>query len=292
MKVMIATDGSIHSENAARALSHFPFKEPLELHIIAVHYHPDAPFPESFLQGNPDLYEDAMRARLRKACDTIAAILDGQAASISSTVLDGHPGETLVDAAESRQIDLIVVGALGHSSFDRILLGSVSDFVATHAKSSVLIVRDSLPGNLREQPLHICYAYDGSKKCQAAIEDIARFAWHPTSKVDLVSIVRVPEVYSDIPIPIDTSELRAKAKLELQDGATRAKALTSNIATHIQESNHVGDAIVHFCKLQGTQLLLVGDTGRGIVGRFFLGSVSRYVIREGTCSVWIGRRRP
>jgi nucleotide-binding universal stress UspA family protein len=291
MKVMIATDGSAHAENAARYLARLPHKEPLELHIVAVHYHPDAPFTETILKANPDLYDDAQRARLRKACDTLAALFDRQKVAISSSILDGHPGETLVQAAESKQVDLLVLGAVGHSSFERILLGSVSDFVATHAKCSVLIVRNTLPDNLSDHPLNLCYGYDGSERCQAALVDISRLAWSPTTKVDLLNVIRLPEVYSDIPIPIDTTELRAKAELELQAGAAKAKSLTNNIATHILESNHIGDALVHFCKVHGNHLLLVGDTGRGILGRFFLGSVARYVIREGACSVWIGRKR-
>jgi nucleotide-binding universal stress UspA family protein len=290
MKAMIATDGSLHAEKAARFFSHLPHQEPLELLIVAVNYVQEIHGTPEILGAIDQIYVDD-KTRLLKACETIAAMFDGALVEIESLVLDGHPGETLVKIAESRKIDLVVMGAVGHSTFDRLLLGSVSDFVATHTKSSVLIVRNTLLDHLYDHELKICYAYDGSKRCKAALEDISRFDWRPTMRVDLVSVIRLPEIYSDIPIPVDTTALRAKASHELEQGLAAAKVLTENVATHIRDSDHVGDALVQFCKHNENNLLLVGDTGRGILGRFLLGSVSRYALREGSCSVWIGRKR-
>jgi nucleotide-binding universal stress UspA family protein len=290
MKVMIATDGSLHAEKAARFFSHLPHRELLELLIVAVNYAPEIHGTVEVL-GAVEQINANDKERLVKACETIAAMFDGAMAKVESLILDGHPGETLVDLAESRQIDLVVMGAVGHSTFDRLLLGSVSDFVATHTASSVLVVRNTLLDHLYDHELKICYAYDGSKRCRAALEDMSQFNWLPTMRVDLVNVIRLPQIYSDIPIPIDTTDLRAKAGLELEQGKIAARALTENIATHIRESDHVGDALVQFCKHNENNLLLIGDTGRGIMRRFLLGSVSRYVLREGSCSVWIGRSR-
>ena len=38
--------------------------------------------------------------------------------------------------------DLIVVGSQGHGAFSRLVLGSVSQYLTTNAKCSVLIARD------------------------------------------------------------------------------------------------------------------------------------------------------
>ncbi len=287
---MIATDGSLHAEKAARFFCHLPHQEPLELLIVAVNYIPVIHGSPEILGAMDQVYVDD-KGRLLKACETIAEMFDGALVKMESLILDGHPGEALLEVAESRDIELIVMGAMGHSTFDRLLLGSVSDFVAAHTKCSILIVRNTLLDHLYDHELKICYAYDGSTRCKAALEDISRFDWRPTMRVDLVNVVRLPEIYSDIPIPIDTTELRAKAGIELEQGAVATKALTDNVATHIRESDHVGDTLVQFCKHHENNLLLVGDTGRGIVGRIILGSVSRYVLREGACSVWIGRKR-
>ena len=58
---------------------------------------------------------------------------------ITATVAEGHPSLVLVD--ESTSAGLVVVGSRGHGEFAGMLLGSVSEFVATHAHCPVVIVR-------------------------------------------------------------------------------------------------------------------------------------------------------
>jgi nucleotide-binding universal stress UspA family protein len=53
----------------------------------------------------------------------------------------GSPAETILKVAQKAEVDLIVVGSRGLSSVQRFLLGSVSDDVSIHARSSVLIVK-------------------------------------------------------------------------------------------------------------------------------------------------------
>jgi nucleotide-binding universal stress UspA family protein len=53
----------------------------------------------------------------------------------------GDPAEALIAVAERENADLIVVGSKGVTSSTRFLLGSVAAKVASHAPSSVLIVR-------------------------------------------------------------------------------------------------------------------------------------------------------
>jgi nucleotide-binding universal stress UspA family protein len=46
-----------------------------------------------------------------------------------------------VNASEELAADLVIVGSHGRSEVDRILLGSVSSFVVSHSKVSVMVVR-------------------------------------------------------------------------------------------------------------------------------------------------------
>lgn len=56
-----------------------------------------------------------------------------------------RPGESTVeqitDYADREKIDLIVIGTRGLGGFKRLLLGSVSSGVVSHAPCSVLVVR-------------------------------------------------------------------------------------------------------------------------------------------------------
>jgi nucleotide-binding universal stress UspA family protein len=54
---------------------------------------------------------------------------------------EGDPADAILDVAEERGCDLIVVGNKGMSGAKRFLLGSVPNKVSHHAPCSVLIVR-------------------------------------------------------------------------------------------------------------------------------------------------------
>ncbi len=59
---------------------------------------------------------------------------------IGTLVLEGHPAPVLTE--QSKTASLIVVGSRGRGEFAGMLLGSVSEFLSTHAHCPVLIVRD------------------------------------------------------------------------------------------------------------------------------------------------------
>lgn len=60
---------------------------------------------------------------------------------ISREVAQGHPARALLDAAESSNADLLVVGNRGHGGFAEALLGSVSQHCVHHARCPVVVVR-------------------------------------------------------------------------------------------------------------------------------------------------------
>jgi universal stress protein E len=58
----------------------------------------------------------------------------------------GRPEYAILEAARRERSDLVVVGSRGLSGVARVLLGSVSEYVATHAHCSVLVVRPGAAG--------------------------------------------------------------------------------------------------------------------------------------------------
>ena len=65
----------------------------------------------------------------------------GPGSSVEPTlaIIEGHPA--LVLDHESRTASLLVVGSRGHGEFIGMLLGSMSEFLATHARCPVVIIR-------------------------------------------------------------------------------------------------------------------------------------------------------
>jgi nucleotide-binding universal stress UspA family protein len=70
-----------------------------------------------------------------------AAEIEEQGVEISTFAREGDPADAILDVAEERGADLIVVGNRGMTGAKRFLLGSVPNKVSHHAPCSVLIIR-------------------------------------------------------------------------------------------------------------------------------------------------------
>jgi nucleotide-binding universal stress UspA family protein len=104
--------------------------------------------PQSSVLGHP-YYERHLSDDLRKGREVIAeATQAAAAAGIESEgdVLEGDAADELVSLADSRDVDLIVIGSRGYGALAGALLGSVSREVVQHANVPVLVAkRRALP---------------------------------------------------------------------------------------------------------------------------------------------------
>lgn len=288
MKVLLATDGSALSEEAAALLAHLPHSGRLELDVLSVcqaaHVHGSSEVV-SWIARN----RDAERQSAELACSRVTKMFEGADAKIQCVTKDGHAGQEIVKHAEEMAADLIVLGAEGHSAISRMLLGSVSDFVATHAGCSVLVVRPTHRNTSDHKALRLCIAHDGSNASRFATQQLTEFVWRENCRIQIVSILSYPIAYTEIPIQIDMEPLRAAITKSAEAEANVLKKLSPNVDMHVIEAQHVGDAIVRFAERNDSDIILLGSTGQGLVGRVFLGSVANYVLRHSRCSVWIAR---
>jgi nucleotide-binding universal stress UspA family protein len=148
MKILLATDGSSFSRKAVEKCCEFVnFGEQSEIKIISTveRISPMAAEPFAISADYYIQVEDHLRKAAKEAVSEaekmIAEKCAGKNVSVSSEVFTGNVKQSIVDEAKKFGADLIIVGSHGYGFFDRMLLGSVSDFVAHHAPCSVLIVR-------------------------------------------------------------------------------------------------------------------------------------------------------
>jgi nucleotide-binding universal stress UspA family protein len=93
-----------------------------------------------------EMAED-MHAEQRKTAeenlDQVKASLAKEGVTaVTTLVVDGPPGDAILDVAEQIGADLIVMATHGRSGLGRALLGSVADHVVRHSKKeAVLLVR-------------------------------------------------------------------------------------------------------------------------------------------------------
>ena len=82
------------------------------------------------------------KRRATEALDKAAERLRQAMPNVTTRLREGRDeGEEILKAASEFDAHLVVVGATGRSGIERFLLGSVSNRIAHHASSSVLVVR-------------------------------------------------------------------------------------------------------------------------------------------------------
>jgi len=87
----------------------------------------------------------AMNAR-EEVDNTLAAAAElarGLGVEVNVFARQGDPADSILDVAEERGADLIVIGNKGLTGAQRFLLGSVPNKISHHAPCSVLIIRTS-----------------------------------------------------------------------------------------------------------------------------------------------------
>ncbi|MEZ5559372.1 MAG: universal stress protein [Pseudomonadales bacterium] len=143
-KILVAVDGSEHSQKALEFASQLAAKFQGRLHIVHV---PQGPVSDRvmFLGGasvtlhaTPSELEDAGRSLL-EASRRIAE--QAGVAHVETRVLGGDPADAIIADARDISADVIVLGSRGLGDLGGLLLGSVSHQVNHRAPCTCITVR-------------------------------------------------------------------------------------------------------------------------------------------------------
>jgi|ERR1043165_8872084 nucleotide-binding universal stress UspA family protein len=129
-RVLLATDGSKISVQAAHAVAVRPWPEGSEFRVISVE--------EPWAVRSSKLRQE--RAA-QEAVSNAEQVLGSAGFNATVAVLFGKAKETILEDAKRWAADLIVVGSHGRRGVRRFFLGSVSEAVAMNAHCSVVVVR-------------------------------------------------------------------------------------------------------------------------------------------------------
>lgn len=152
-KILVAIDGSDHSMKAADLALEMAKKESISHHKIGTELTAltvlDVSKPRRFLSsfivaptyGLRELEEE--RNAAKGWMDAVRKKAEERKIPFRSEIIEGlvSAEATIVDYAESHQIDLIVVGTRGRTGFSKVLLGSVASRVVEYAHCSVIVVK-------------------------------------------------------------------------------------------------------------------------------------------------------
>jgi nucleotide-binding universal stress UspA family protein len=142
-KILVAVDGSGNSNRAARAAITLCEGIGAELSVVQA-----IPRPQSrgmnvrlgpLLQ---DYYTSSIK-EAEKSVQNVVMSAKKRGLKVTGELLKAPNStvEAILNYAETRGIDLIVVGTRGLGGFTKLIMGSVSTGIVNHASCSVLIVR-------------------------------------------------------------------------------------------------------------------------------------------------------
>ena len=286
MNIMLAVDGSEHSQAAANLLKDLPLQQESSIAVLAVLIPRDA----------------SNHAVLEQALEDTKQLLGDVKPTVRTELLTGYPAEQISEYAAKHVPDLIILGAKGRRATLGILLGGVVQQIVEYAEDPVLVVRAPYSGLRR-----ILLISDGSIHSQRAAHYLGRFPIPASAEL------RVMHVLPPIPSPAliarswpagseamaplpsyETEEMLAKqAEDEERQGNVILEETLKILDKYGIEASSVllrGDAateIIEYTKENQIDLIMTGSRGLSQMRRLLLGSLSRKLVHYAGCSVLI-----
>ena len=138
--IMVAVDGSHEAELAFEKGVNVALRNNSRLTIAHVI---DTRALQSVSTFDAEVYEE-LQEDAKKLMDQYAEkAKEAGVGNVVTVVEMGYPKTLLAtDIPEEQKVDLIMVGATGLNAFERLLVGSSSEYILRHAKVDLLVVRD------------------------------------------------------------------------------------------------------------------------------------------------------
>ncbi len=275
--ILVPLDGSESSKNALSQAIKLAKKENSKIAAVKV-----IPSYEGEMEISlaPDI-EESIRKPAEKILEEADRMADAEGISIDTILEEGVVHDEIINVAQLRNCDLIVMGRSGLSALARAFMGSVTARVIGYSPIDVLVVpKDAV---LKWQ--NILLAADGSKYSEAATERVLDIAQTYGGELKVVSVIDVPdEAYAEIPDVID--KMAEGARDIVKSVKDRAEVSSIKTAVFVKE----GDAskqIIDTANELGVGMICMGNYGRTGLKRLLMGSVTEKVIGHATCPVLV-----
>jgi len=134
----------------------------------------------------------------------------------------------------------------------------------------------------------ILLAYDGSAAADKACELALDLAQKYGAALKVLAVARPPEFGGEVETEAVLENSRKHYRHVLKPVKERLAA--SGLVHEVEiASGHPAEHIVMSAEQWGATLIVLGHRGRGLMGRWLVGSVAKQVMSHATCAVLVAR---
>lgn len=278
LRVLVATDGSVHARHAVTATAQFPWPDRTRVRAVVAR-RTRAEYRRSILLSALDRSADFAAKSAQRS-------LSRRWPNAAVVVADKTPIEGVLGEAARFRADAIVVGWRGHGVMRRLLMGSVSRGVVRGARCAVLVVRRRSAG-LRK----ILIGIDGSANAQRAVAFVARLKPPKGAEVTLFRAAEQMAVPANALVPsaihatvgseikrVNREQVVAASK-SLERAAAELRRLGWRVRLVVTAGAPLRDLLAT-ATTTDADLVVVGARGVGGVRHLLLGSVADGVLNR------------
>ena len=265
-RILLATDGSEFSAGAERLAVDLARRHGARLGILGI-----AVYNPAYASVVPGLEQEAL-AQARRNIE--AAVRRAEAEGLACEVIiheAPEPARGIVEVAEAKRADLIVMGRRGKRGLAMMMVGDATMRVLGHAPCNVLVV----PRESRRIGSGILVATDGSRYGDAAAMTAGALATR--TGLPLTALSAVMESHSSI--------RRQEAEAAVKRVQTGLAGQGLNPRPVVAQGKRAEEVILAQAAQLGADLIVMGTHGRTGLQRVLVGSIAERVIGGATCPV-------
>jgi nucleotide-binding universal stress UspA family protein len=290
-KILYATD---FSECAKHVLPHALYlmkKYDAELHMLhAIVLHPEDPHnPAYYFSDEDELYQrlkdnayERMKSEIEYYNSDFFRIIKVQERGIA-------PAPVILEYADKKEIDLIVLGSSGHRGYDRSFLGNVSEEVVRLAICPVLTIHEPQKNLNIESKNYILVPLDFSVHSKTALEYAKKIAPIYNAQLQLLHVVEEsshPPHYASVKSSVSEfiPDIKNNSEKIMREFLSEVKGPDADAKLLVIEGRAAHD-IVKFANDQKINMIILATHGLTGIEHLHLGSVSEKVVRMANCPV-------
>jgi nucleotide-binding universal stress UspA family protein len=246
----------------------------------------------------PFILHDVDRERLTEQMTQFVGDRPADLTVRSEVVVAPSAYRGILDEADARAADLIVIGTHGRSGFDRWLVGSITEKILRHARVPVLTVPhlapDVSPASSAGFDRVLC-AIDFSDCSRTALDHAASLARKEGGQLTVLHAVELLPVMYETGLGSPFSFEVDRDELERAAGEHLRRFVPDSLRQQLAVDEVIGRGkpyaeILRVAAERHADLIVLGVHGHGVIDRLVFGSTAGHVVRRAACPVLTVRR--